>query len=137
MTFQYTIILCSNFLHMYYSNLLEITNSQEVGTSLTLLSRLLGIEIGWASCWVVVIKKSVFMWKEHGRCSFLLWFHSWFAWNLRWTLSKQVFIAWCSSLDIIARIEFLKNSFFPFSVFWTNIQKLNNISSAITQSNGR
>ena len=44
----------------------------------------------------------VFTWKEHGRC-YILRFHCRFASNFKWSSSKQVFIACCSSFDIVAR----------------------------------
>ena len=47
----------------------------------------------------------VFTWKEHGRC-YLLRFHCRFASNLKWSSSKQIFSASCSSFDIVARIEY-------------------------------
>ena len=64
----------------------------------------------------IVIIICVFMWKEHGRF-YLLWFDCQFTLNHKWSLLKQVFVACCSSFDIIARLKFLRKRFFPFSIF--------------------
>ena len=60
------------------------------------------------------------MWKEHGICD-LLWFHRWFASNLKWSSSKQVLRLATLLLTSWQELSFKKLFDFPFSMLQMDV----------------
>lgn len=60
------------------------------------------------------------MWKEHGIC-YLLWFHRWFASNLKWSSLKQVLRLATLLLTSWQELSFKKLFDFPFSMLQMDV----------------